>query len=105
MNSTSPNLYEVTLVKQFGVWEYEKYWYKNPRQRMPYRASGNTKRALLTTAHYTYYSEWGSIVANNSDDYVPAMWITPEKESPGVIWYWLNENDCDADYKPGSLFF
>lgn len=70
---------------------------------MPYIATGRTDRALLTTAHYTFYYEWGSIVANNSDHYVPAKWITPQKESPGVIWYWINENDCDAGYKPGNI--
>ena len=70
---------------------------------MPYIATGRTDRALLTTAHYTFYYEWGSIVANNSDNYVPAKWITPQKESPGVIWYWINENDCNAEYKPGKV--
>jgi len=98
--STSSARYEVTMVEQFGQWDYEKRWYQNPRQRMPYMASRDREKALLTTATYTYYTEWGSIVANDSQGYVPAKWITPQKESPGVIWYWINENDCEDDYKP-----
>ena len=66
---------------------------------MPYLGREEKHKALLTTASHDDYTEWGSIIANNSDGKIPAKWIYSEMQSPGVIWYWVNENDCSEDYK------
>jgi len=44
-------------------------------------------------------SEYGTIIADKTDGEVPAKWMYNEMASPGVIWYWVNENDCYSDYK------
>jgi len=101
MNTTATSQTDVVLLEKFNDWRYEVNWWENPRQRLPYLASSsNIKKGLLSTATYTHNS--GTIVASDSGGYVPARWITPQKESPGVIWYWINENDCDKDYKPSK---
>ena len=57
-------------------------------------------RAMLTTAKYDDYYELGTICAGDSKGYRPTKWVD-SNSSPGRIWYWLNENDCDGDYKKG----
>ena len=54
-------------------------------------------RALLTTADYDDYFESGSICENVTTN-KPARWVNTNY-SPGRIWYWLNENDCDSSYR------
>lgn len=72
---------------------------------MPYLGNVEKNKALLTTASYSFWYDWGSIIAADSEGYSPAKWITPEMPNPSVIWYWVNENDCDKDYKPSNYFF
>ena len=80
-------------------------WYKNPSKRFPYLAPDDTHLSLLTTGYKTETPAWGTIVSGNTDNkYTPSRWITSEMKSPGVIWYWLNENDCDSDYKKSKNF-
>ena len=57
-------------------------------------------QAFLTTAKHDDYYESGTIRAGHSKGYRPARWVDTNS-SPGRIWYWLNENDCDSDYKKG----
>ncbi|XP_057304821.1 uncharacterized protein LOC130641845 isoform X1 [Hydractinia symbiolongicarpus] len=97
--STSNDHQDVKLLKKFSEWDYEVDWWRGPKGRMPYLGRASKNKAFLTTANNDDYTEWGSLVSNNSDGNVPSKWIYPQMKSPGVIWYWVNENDCDADYK------
>jgi len=89
------------LLEKFSDWKYETDWWSHPRKRFPYLGRPENGKALLTTASYDDYTEWGTIIADGSDGEVPAKWMAGEMESPGVIWYWVNENDCDGDYRKG----
>uniref|UniRef100_A0A7M6DPA1 Uncharacterized protein n=1 Tax=Clytia hemisphaerica TaxID=252671 RepID=A0A7M6DPA1_9CNID len=95
---TSSGLENVNMIQQFSVWAYEENWWSKPRKRFPYLGRPEKFKALLTTASYDLYTEWGTIIANTSDNKIPARWIYPDMTSPGSIWYWLNENDCNLDY-------
>ena len=64
---------------------------------MPYLGKPSSTNAFLTTAKYVDYYEWSSIVEKESGGSIPAKWIYPQMQSPGVIWYWVNENDCSDD--------
>ena len=64
---------------------------------MPYLGPS---KALLTTNDYSDWYGPGTIITDNPDQ-KPANWIYPEMYDPGVIWYWLNEDDCDKARKPG----
>ena len=67
-------------------------------------AKGTENKALLTTSSSTTYYPSGSIIWGGLDRY-PSDWISAKgMRNPGVIWYWLNEDDCDKDRKPGSKF-
>ena len=61
-------------------------------------------RAMLTTAANDDYYESETICARDSKGSRPARWVSTNS-SPGRIWYWLNENDCDSDYKKGRNMF
>ncbi|KAK3752647.1 hypothetical protein QZH41_000998 [Actinostola sp. cb2023] len=65
---------------------------------MPYLGPS---KALLTTNDYSDWYGPGTIITDNPDQ-KPANWIYPEMYDPGVIWYWLNEDDCDKARKPES---
>lgn len=96
---TSKGLDQVELLKKFDDWAYEKDWWSHPKKRMPYLGRESQGKALLTTANYDDYAEWGTIIAFKSGGDLPAHWMHSEMKSPNSIWYWLNENDCDVDYK------
>ena len=72
-------------------------------QRMPWVvASGSNGKALLTTNDSPTYYPSGSILWEGSDRH-PADWIGyGGMQDPGVIWYWVNEDDCDADREAGG---
>ena len=91
------------MLEKFSEWEYDTDWWGRPAKRFPYLGRPENGKALLTTASNDNYADWGTIIANQSDDYVPAKWMSGEMKSPGLIWYWVNENDCDRDYRK-SLF-
>lgn len=93
----------VNLTKKFNDWEYS--WWKSLNKRMPWVvASGSNNKALLTTSSSPTYNPSGSILWEGSDRN-PADWILDGgMKDPGVIWYWLNEDDCDADRKAGKTF-
>ena len=58
--------------------------------------------ALLTTAWFSNFYPGGSIIWGGTDRW-PADWILDSNmRDPGVIWYWVNEDDCDDDRKPGK---
>ena len=63
-------------------------------------ADSALNRQLLTTSSNPKGGV-GGICAADSGEYVPARWVNGNG-SPGKIWYWLNENDCDSDYKKGE---
>ena len=98
---TSSRLQDVTLIKKFSDWKYEINWYSNPRKRFPYLGRASSGKALLTTATHDDYTEYGTIIANTSEGRIPAKWMRNKMQSPGVVWYWLNENDCNLDYGKG----
>ena len=52
--------------------------------RMPWR-DNNTK--VLTTWNDT--GSWWGTLATGSASYNPAPYISPEKQQPGIIWYWV----------------
>ena len=59
---------------------------------------------MLATARYDDYFESVIICAGDSKGYKPAR-CADTNSSPGRIWYWFNENDCDEDYKKGKKMF
>ena len=91
----------VKLKRKFSDWEYS--WWKSLNKRMPWVvASGSKNKALLTTSSSATYYPSGSILWEGNDRN-PADWIWDGgMRDPGVIWYWVNEDDCDADRKPGG---
>ena len=101
----SSKLYDVDLIHKFSDWKYEADWYSAPRKRFPYLGDASKGQALLTTASYSNWWSFGTIVANQSGRFVPAKWMNFNVSSPGSIWYWINENDCNADYQRGWFCF
>ena len=92
---------DVELIQEFSDWNYNAAWWGGPCKRMPYLEMSKDKHVgLLTTASYSDYFEYGTIVSNLSDN-EPSKWINSKMPNPGVIWYWVNENDCDAKYTKG----
>ncbi|XP_068727258.1 uncharacterized protein [Montipora capricornis] len=84
----------VTLVKKFDDWEYD--WRDSLERRMPWLGE---RKGLLTTSTHADYSNWGSIISETKE-YNPAPWIYYKMANPGVIWYWVNEDDnCNYDKK------
>ena len=82
----------VTLVNKFDDWEYD--WRDSLERRMPWLGE---RKGLLTTSTHADYSNWGSIISE-TNEYNPAPWIYYKMANPGVIWYWLNEDDnCNYD--------
>ena len=93
----------VQLIRKFDDWKYS--WWKSLNQRMPwFDAKGTGRMALLTTSSSPTYYPSGSILWAGTDRH-PADWILDfGMRDPGVIWYWVNEDDCDKDRKPGRMF-
>ena len=93
----------VQLIRKFDHWEYS--WWKSLNPRMPwFDAKGTGRMALLTTSGSPTYYPSGSILWAGTDRH-PADWILDYgMRDPGVIWYWVNEDDCDEDRKPGRMF-
>lgn len=90
----------VNLTRKFDNWEYS--WWSSLNKRMPwFDAKGTHNKALLTTSDSPTYYPSGSIIWGGPDRF-PSDWIwAGGMRNPGVIWYWLNEDDCDEDRKPG----
>ena len=66
-------------------------------------AKGTGKKAILTTSSSATYYPSGSILWAGTDRH-PADWIRAGgMRDPGVIWYWVNEDDCDADRRAGEI--
>jgi len=89
-----PTQDKVKLVKKFDEWKIGKDTIHN---RMPYLGQSHS---LLTTNEFTNYYGTGTIITDN-DKLKPAHWIYPDMYEPGVIWYWMNEDDCDTSRTPG----
>ncbi|XP_032229700.2 uncharacterized protein LOC5505409 [Nematostella vectensis] len=96
---TSSGLTDVRLIQRFDVWDHT--WWKGIGNRMPwFDKNGNHKKALLTTAGSATYYPVGSILWGGTDQN-PAQWMRfGGMFDPGVIWYWVNEDDCDANRQP-----
>ena len=90
---------EVNLVKRFDNWQYN--WQDSLEKRMPWLGA---RQSLLTTSTHSDYSDWGSIISETKSNN-PAPWIYGAMPNPGVIWYWVNEDDCDANRNPGAREF
>lgn len=90
---------KVNLTRKFDDWKFS--WWNSLSKRMPwFDAKGTENKALLTTSSSTTYYPSGSIIWGGLDRY-PSDWISAKgMRNPGVIWYWLNEDDCDKDRKP-----
>jgi len=84
----------VTLVRQFSQWQYS--WQDSLEKRMPWLGA---RQSLLTTSTHSDYSNWGSIISEKKSNN-PAPWIYGKMPNPGVIWYWVNEDDCDQSRTP-----
>ena len=92
---------EVTLAKKFDNWEYS--WWKSLEKRMPwFDKTGDAHKALLTTSSSSTYYPAGSIIYGDME-YDPALYMRKGEGWPGTIWYWINEDDCDANRQPGEL--
>lgn len=87
---------DVTLVKRFNQWQYN--WQDSLEKRMPWLGA---RQSLLTTSTHSDYSDWGSIISEKKLNN-PAPWIYGVMANPGVIWYWVNEDDCDQNRKAGE---
>lgn len=89
----------VNLTRKFDNWEYS--WWNSLNKRMPwFDAKGTHNMALLTTSYSPTHYPSGSIIWGGPDRF-PSDWIwAGGMRNPGVIWYWLNEDDCDEDRKP-----
>ena len=87
----------VKLLKQFDKWSYN-VWYKSVNNRMPWLGQ---RAGILTTSGTADKHWWGTIISDNLQ-YKPAPWISWQMKNPGVIWYWLNEDDCSPNRKPGK---
>ncbi|XP_047127009.1 uncharacterized protein LOC101234350 [Hydra vulgaris] len=90
---TSSISQKTKFLKQFDTWDNHTWW-KGPQSFLPWITKG--QKGLLVTSRQDV---GGSIISNDSL-YYPSEWIHNEKINPGVIWYWLNENDCNSNYKP-----
>ena len=101
--ATNDKQTNVQLIRKFDDWEYS--WWSSLNQRMPwFDAKGTGTKALLTTSSSPTNYPSGSIIWAGTDRY-PADWISAVgMRNPGVIWYWVNEDDCDEDRKPGRMF-
>ena len=61
------------------------------------------RKGILTTSGTSDYAWWGTIISDNME-YKPAPWIYNQMREPGVIWYWINEDDCSPDRGPGKSY-
>jgi len=97
--ATNSKQTDVKLIRKFSNWEYS--WWKSLNKRMPwFDANGNHNKALLTTSDSPTHYPSGSIIWGGTDRH-PADWIWDGgMRDPGVIWYWVNEDDCGTDRKP-----
>jgi len=86
---------KVKLLKQFDSWVYNSWW-RSVNNRMPWLGQ---RKGILTTSGTAYSYWWGTIVSDNLE-YDPAPWISSQMREPGVIWYWINEDDCSLDREP-----
>ncbi len=58
------------------------------------------KAGILTTSGSSDSWWFGTIISDNLQ-YQPAPWLYTQLKNPGLIWYWLNEDDCSPDRKKG----
>ena len=89
---------KVKLLKQFGEWSYNVRS-QSVSNRMPWFWQ---RKGILTTSRAVDFHWFGTIVSANLD-YNPAPWIMSKIEQPGIIWYWINEDDCSLDRNPGNI--
>ena len=94
--SKSNKQVKVKLLKQFDVWKYNVY-YRSVCNRMPWLGG---RSGILTTSGRADRSWWGTIISDNLL-YKPAPWINTPMANPGIIWYWINEDDCGPDRTTG----
>ncbi|KAJ7312351.1 hypothetical protein OS493_039749 [Desmophyllum pertusum] len=85
---------DVNQTKRFNQWQYN--WENSLEQRMPWLGA---RQSLLTTSTHSDYSDWGSIISEKKSNN-PAPWIYGPMANPCVIWYWVNEDDCDPSRNP-----
>ena len=83
-------------MKRFNQWRYN--WEDSLEKRMPWLGA---RQSLLTTSTHSDYSDWGSIISEKTSNN-PAPWIYGAMANPGVIWYWVNEDDCDQSRNAGE---
>lgn len=81
-------------MKKFDLWDYN--WQNSLEKRMPWLGK---RWGLLTTSTHSDYQEWGTVIFEKNTNN-PAPW-TYAMVNPGLIWYWLNEDDCGEGQKPG----
>ena len=84
------------LIQRFDKWDYDSWGAVN--KRMPWLGE---RKGILTTSQSATSSWWGSIISDNLD-YNPAPYIHGKMGYPGIIWYWINEDDCSPNRAPGK---
>ena len=93
---------DTTRIKKFGDWSDDTWW-KSTRDRIPYLGRPEKKEALLTTATYDDYTQYGTIISDTTiNNNEPSPWMIQDMPSPGFIWYWINENDCSPNRERGK---
>ncbi|XP_065647462.1 uncharacterized protein LOC100205261 isoform X2 [Hydra vulgaris] len=92
-NATSCQPTKIT--NQFDSWDNGSWW-QGPYPCLPFLSTDTTKDGLLITST----AEYGGVIISKNPKNLPSSWILNANNNPGVIWYWLNENDCDSTYKP-----
>lgn len=88
---------DVNKTVQFDKWQYD-VWHTSIEKRMPWLGAS---KGLLTTSTHSNYYEYGTIISETKQNN-PAPWLAPNMINPGVIWYWVNEDDYDANRTPGN---
>nr|XP_047134262.1 uncharacterized protein LOC100206071 [Hydra vulgaris] len=92
-NSTSCQKTRITT--QFDLWDNTSWWI-GPYSCLPFFSNSDKGNGLLITSTVDY----GGVIISRNQSELPARWIYSRNDYPTVIWYWLNENDCDGSYKP-----
>ncbi|XP_047135033.1 uncharacterized protein LOC100209306 isoform X2 [Hydra vulgaris] len=83
------------IINQFDSWDNGSWW-QGPYPCLPFLSTDTTKDGLLITST----AEYGGVIISKNPKGLPSSWILNKNNNPGVIWYWLNENDCGSNYTP-----
>ena len=93
---------ETKLLVQYDERDNDEF-YNGPQNRLPYLGDPSKNGPLLTTSNYLTNTPYGAIISKvGYDGMRPSAWVWKLMPSPDHIWYWINENDCDANRERGT---